>query len=156
MSDYNRQLFLKRLAKRNVLSMSKMVHFWPKVKQVIVNCPIECTLQCNNQSWKITENYNIVDCNINTGVQLKLKTNKLSDELKGRNINFSLSLYVENEQLTTNENIIIEGNCELNSNIICSFVVPLPSPWTYDIIANKFNINIRNINICKYPDDCRS
>lgn len=156
MSDYNRNLFLKRLAKHNVLSANKMVHFWPRIKQIIVDCPIECILQCNNQTWKIDKQNNIITYNINAGSQLKLKVNKLSDELKGKNIKFSLSLYVENEQLTTNENIIIEGNCELNSDIICSFVAPLVSPWTYDIVANKFNINLRNVNIKKYPDDCRS
>ena len=52
MSDYNRNLFLKRLAKHNVLSVNKMTHFWPKIKQIIVDCPIECILQCNNQTWK--------------------------------------------------------------------------------------------------------
>ena len=156
MSDYNRNLFLKRLAKHNVLSVNKMVHFWPRIKQIIVDCPIECILQCNNQTWKIDKQNNIIKCNINAGSQLKLKANKLSDELKGKNINFSLLLSIQNEQLTTYESVTIEGNCELNSNIICSFVAPLVSPWTYDIVASKFNIDIRNVNIKKYPDDCRT
>ena len=162
MSDSNRQLFLSRLAKKNVLSKNKMKHFWPVVTKIrlnILDIDEKITVKVNNKTWNISKDGVIDDCKILTGERIELYLNKIDETLIGRNINFNINLHSINSTQTNSTDIHIKGNYEIsstNNKKICSFIVPLISPWSYNTIASKYNINIQNININTYPEKCRT
>lgn len=161
MSDTNRQLFLSRLAKKNVLSKSKMKHFWPVITKIRFNIPDieeQITVKTVNKSWNISKDGVIDNCKILTGERIELYLNKIDDTLIGKNINFNINLHSINSTNTNSTNIVIKGNCKILSTTnkkLCSFIVPLIPPWSYNTIASKYNINIQNININTYPERCR-
>lgn len=160
MSDYNRQLFLSRLAKRNVLSKNKMEYYWPVVTQMTVDVDInsDIVVKTSSKSWKLKDDNIIENCNIVCGERVEIWVDKIDKDMVGDDIGFSIICYSTNEQQTTTDTIQIEGSYNIKNTSnkkICSFVIPLVTPWTYKIIDKKFNINTSNINIHYYPDDCR-
>ena len=162
MSDSNRQLFLSRLAKKNVLSKTKMKHFWPvvtKIRLSISDIDDKITVKSNNKTWNVSKDGVITNCKILTGDRIELYLNNISNEMIGKNIEFKLTLQSINSTQTNSTDILIKGNYKIlstNNKKLCSFIVPLISPWSYNTIASKYNINIQNININTYPEKCRT
>lgn len=162
MSDTNRQLFLSRLAKKNVLSKNKMKHFWPIVTKIRLNISYvddKITVKVNNKTWNVSKDGVINNCKILTGERIELYLNNIRNEMIGKNIEFKLTLQSINSTQTNLTDILIKGNYKIlstNNKKLCSFIVPLISPWSYNTIASKYNINIQNININTYPERCRT
>ena len=166
MSDYNRQLFLSRLAKKNVLSKNKFKHFYPIVTNINIQIDIDdkiegnfkLSLKTSEKTWPLKgKNQIINNCNIKTGERIELIIDK-PKPLINTDIGFNITLTSENEQKTEKQKLSVSGQHHIkneNDKKICSFIVPLLSPWSYYEVANIYGINITNTDVSGYPNECR-
>lgn len=166
MSDYNRQLFLSRLAKKNVLSKNKFKHFYPIVTSINIQIDIDdkiegnfkLSLKTSEKTWPLKgKNQIINNCNIKTGERIELIIDK-PKPLINTDIGFNITLTSENEQKTETQKLSVSGQHHIkneNDKKLCSFIIPLLSPWSYYEVANIYGINITNTDVNIYPNKCR-